>query len=184
MCWRASAAGSSRKSRWCCRCSTSSASASPTGCITSSSRATGCASPIAGSPKSITALNLRIEDQIQELLDAQREIQASGPQARAFSERAPIAVFEMDANGTILDMNPAAETVFGHASSELVGRNLVRTLIPQGETALDLAWWAEFAARRNPEAGIRARCVRRDGLEIVCEFSLTPLIEAQELVVS
>src|SRR5688572_29713360 len=128
------------------------------------------------------ALNLRIEDQIQELLDAQREIQASGRKLALFSERAPIAVFEMDANGTILDMNPAAETVFGHASSELVGRNLVRTLIPQGETALDLAWWAEFAARRNPEAGLRTRCVRRDGLEIVCEFSLTPLIEAQELV--
>jgi PAS domain S-box-containing protein len=127
-------------------------------------------------------LNLRIEDQIQELLDAQREIQASGRKLALFSERAPIAVFEMDANGTILDMNPAAETVFGHASSELVGRNLVRTLIPQGETALDLAWWAEFAARRNPEAGIRARCMRRDGLEIVCEFSLTPLIEGQELV--
>ena len=127
-------------------------------------------------------LNLRIEDQIQELLDAQREIQASGRKLALFSERAPIAVFEMDANGTILDMNPAAETVFGHASSELIGRNLVRTLIPQGETALDLAWWAEFAARRNPEAGVRARCVRRDGLEIICEFSLTPLIEAQELV--
>ena len=42
-----------------------------------------------------------------------------------------------------------------------MGRNLVRTLIPQDETALDLAWWAEFAARRNPEAGIRARCLRR-----------------------
>ena len=128
------------------------------------------------------ALNLRIEDQIQELLDAQREIQASGRKLALFSERAPIAVFEMDSNGTILDMNPAAETMFGHAASELVGRNLVRTLIPQDETALDLAWWADFAARRNPEAGIRTRCVRRDGLEIVCEFSLTPLIEAQDLV--
>ena len=129
------------------------------------------------------ALNLRIEDQIQELLDAQREIQASGRKLALFSERAPIAVFEMDANGTILDMNPAAETVFGHAASELVGRNLIRTLIPQGEHALDQDWWSEFAARRNPEAGIRARCVRRDGLEIVCEFSLTPLVnEAQDIV--
>ncbi|MGH8675415.1 MAG: PAS domain S-box protein, partial [Burkholderiales bacterium] len=129
------------------------------------------------------ALNLRIEDQIQELLDAQREIQASGRKLALFSERAPIAVFEMDANGTILDMNPAAETVFGHAASELVGRNLVRTLIPPDETAIDQNWWAGFAAHRNPEAGVRARCLRRDGLEIVCEFSLTPLVnEAQDIV--
>ncbi|HEX5612669.1 MAG TPA: PAS domain S-box protein, partial [Burkholderiales bacterium] len=119
-------------------------------------------------------LNDRVEEQIQELLDAQREIQASGRKLALFAERAPIAVFEMDINGTILDMNPAAETVFGHASSELVGRNLVRTLIPQDEPALDQRWWDDFAARRNPQAGVRARCLRRDGLEIVCEFSLTP----------
>jgi PAS domain S-box-containing protein len=129
------------------------------------------------------ALNLQVENQIQELLDAQREIQASGRKLALFSERAPIAVFEMDANGTILDMNPAAETVFGHAASELVGRNLIRTLIPQDEPWLDQSWWAEFAASREPVARIRVRCVRRDGLEIVCEFSLTPLInEANDIV--
>jgi len=130
------------------------------------------------------SLNQRIEDQIQELLDAQREIQASGRKLALFAERAPIAVFEMDANGTILDMNPAAETVFGHAASELVGRNLVRTLIPPDEPSLDARWWDDFAARRNPQAGVRARCLRRDGLEIACEFSLTPLVNDAEEVVS
>jgi PAS domain S-box-containing protein len=130
------------------------------------------------------ALNLQVENQIQELLDAQREIQASGRKLALFSERAPIAVFEMDANGTILDMNPAAETVFGHAASELVGRNLIRTLIPQDEPWLDQSWWEEFAASREPVARIRVRCVRRDGLEIVCEFSLTPLINDANDIVS
>jgi PAS domain S-box-containing protein len=125
-----------------------------------------------------------VENQVQELIDAQREIQASGRKLALFSERAPIAVFEMDANGTILDMNPAAETVFGHAASELVGRNLIRTLIPQDEPWLDQSWWAEFAASREPVARIRARCVRRDGLEIVCEFSLTPLINDANDIVS
>jgi PAS domain S-box-containing protein len=130
------------------------------------------------------ALNLQVENQIQELLDAKREIQASGRKLALFSERAPIAVFEMDANGTILDMNPAAETVFGHAASELVGRNLIRTLIPQDEPWLDQSWWAEFAGSREPVARIRVRCVRRDGLEIVCEFSLTPLINDANDIVS
>jgi PAS domain S-box-containing protein len=130
------------------------------------------------------ALNLQVENQVQELIDAQREIQASGRKLALFSERAPIAVFEMDANGTILDMNPAAETVFGHAASELVGRNLIRTLITQDEPWLDQAWWTEFAASREPVARIRARCVRRDGLEIVCEFSLTPLINDANDIVS
>lgn len=130
-----------------------------------------------------TTLNQRIEEQIEELLHAQREIEASGRKLALFAERAPIAVFEMDRNGTILEMNPAAEHAFGYSSSELVGRNLVRSLIPQDEPALDKRWWADFAARKQPEAGIRARCLRRDGLEIVCEYSLTPLVnEANDLV--
>jgi PAS domain S-box-containing protein len=127
-------------------------------------------------------LNEQVENQVHELLDAQREIQASGRKLALFSERAPIAVFEMDVNGTILDMNPAAETIFGHAASELVGRNLIRTLIPPDEPWLDQAWWAEFVASKEPVARIRVRSMRRDGLEIVCEFSLTPLVEANEIV--
>ncbi|MBI2753006.1 MAG: PAS domain S-box protein [Betaproteobacteria bacterium] len=130
-----------------------------------------------------TTLNQRIEEQIEELLHAQHEIEASGRKLALFAERAPIAVFEMDRNGTILEMNPAAENAFGYTSSELVGRNLMRSLIPADETALDRRWWMEFAARKRPEAGIRARCLRRDGLEIVCEYSLTPLVnEANDLV--
>jgi PAS domain S-box-containing protein len=130
------------------------------------------------------AQSVRMDDQMQELIDAHRVIQASGRKLQLYSERAPIAVFEMDSNGTILDMNPAAETMFGHAVSELVGRNLVRTLIPQDEAALTQSWWAQFAARMNPEAGIRVRCLRRDGLEIVCEFSLTPLVNDDQEIVS
>jgi len=123
-----------------------------------------------------TALNRTLEEQIEEFRHAQSVIEASGRKLALFAERAPIAVFELDRKGTILDMNPAAEHTFGYSSSELVGRNLVQTLIPQDEPALDKRWWADFAARKHPEAGIRARCLRRDGLEIVCEYSLTPLV--------
>src|SRR6185295_1568910 len=56
-----------------------------------------------------TALNHQIEQQLEELLQAQREVEASGRKLALFSERAPIAVLELERNATILEMNPAAE---------------------------------------------------------------------------
>jgi PAS domain-containing protein len=108
-----------------------------------SRRDTGCASPIAGSRRRTMRKACASRTRCRSSRRASRD-PGVGTQAALYSERAPIAVFEMDSNGTILDMNPAAETMFGHAVSELVGRNLVRTLIPQDEAALTQSWWASL----------------------------------------
>jgi PAS domain S-box-containing protein len=121
-------------------------------------------------------LNAQLQDQIEELLQAQREIEASGRKLALFSERAPIAVFEVDRNGTVLEMNPSAETTFGYSSTELIGRSLIRMLIPSDESVLNGDWWQEFIRNARPEAGLKARCRRRDAVELICEFSLTPLV--------
>src|SRR5207237_614308 len=51
----------------------------------------------------------QLAEQLDSLLEAHREVQAYGRKLALFSERAPIAVLETDARGTILEMNPAAE---------------------------------------------------------------------------
>ena len=130
-----------------------------------------------------SALNRRIESQIEELIQAQREISAQGRKLALFVERTPIPVFELSSGGNIIDMNPAAENVFGYPASELAGRELLDALIPREERALDARWWADFVARKQPEAGIRARGLRRDGLEVTCEYSFTPLVnDANDLI--
>ncbi len=122
------------------------------------------------------SLNMQLEGQMEELTHAQRMIGESGRKLALFAERAPIPVFEVDHMGTILDMNTAAETVFGYSSSELVGRNLLRSIIPPEASVHGGGWWTNFVAVKQPEAGVRAHCLRRDGLEVVCEFSVTPLV--------
>jgi len=121
-------------------------------------------------------LNTQLQDQIEELIQAQREVEASGRRLALFAERAPIAVFEMDANGGVLEMNPAAENIFGYSAIQLGGRNMLRMLFPEDEPIASPDWWQRFTESRQPASGLRARCLRRDGLEIVCEFSLTPLV--------
>jgi PAS domain S-box-containing protein len=121
-------------------------------------------------------LNAQLQDQIEELLQAQREIEASGRKLALFSERAPIAVFEVDRNGTVLEMNPSAENTFGYSSTELIGRSMIRMLIPSDEPVLNSEWWHSFVRNARPEAGLKVRCRRRDAVELICEFSLTPLV--------
>ena len=43
------------------------------------------------------AMNAQIEEQLQELLNARREVEASGLKLSLFAERAPIAVLDFDA---------------------------------------------------------------------------------------
>ena len=121
-------------------------------------------------------LNTQLQDQIEELIGAQREVEASGRRLALFAERAPIAVFEVDPNGAVLEMNPAAENIFGYSATELGGRNLLRMLFPEDEPIASADWWRQLTESRQPASGVRARCLRRDGIEIMCEFSLTPLV--------
>jgi PAS domain S-box-containing protein len=130
-----------------------------------------------------TRLNKQLEQQIENLLDARQEVEASGRKLALFAERAPIAVIEMDAHSTILEMNPATENMLGYSATELIGRDALNTLFPADEATLTPAWWEQFVARRVPANRVRARCLRRDGLEVDCEFSITPLVnEAGDLV--
>jgi signal transduction histidine kinase len=104
-----------------------------------------------------TALNKRLEQQLVELDEARRQVEASGRKLALFAERAPIAVLELDAHGHIQRLNQAAENLFGWSSDEL--------------------------ASRSPVAHLQLRNPRRDGLEIICEWNVTPLVNAEGGVV-
>jgi PAS domain S-box-containing protein len=124
----------------------------------------------------------QLGEQLDSLLEAHREVQAYGRKLAVFSERAPIAVFEMDARATILDMNPAAENLFGYAAPELVGRNAITMLFGAGDREGTEKWWGEMIAEGRPATVVTERVLRRDGLELACEWTLTPLVDQQHRV--
>lgn len=126
-----------------------------------------------------TALNERLEHQLEDLLQAQREVEASGRKLALFAERAPIAVLELDHNATILETNPATENLFGYPSTELIGRNAIQMLSAPDSATLNDAVWQSFVAGANPVTLPQTPCVRRDGIEVICEFTLTPLVNEQ-----
>jgi PAS domain S-box-containing protein len=129
-------------------------------------------------------IQAQLGEQLDSLLDAHREVQAYGRKLALFSERAPIAVFEVDPNATILDMNPAAENLFGYAAPELVGRSCITMLLGPDDRERTTKWWADFVAAAKPVTISVERCMRRDGLELACEWTLTPLADEANRVSS
>jgi len=117
-----------------------------------------------------------VEQQLEELLQAQREVDSSGRKLALFAERSPVAVLQMEQNATILEVNPAAELLFGYAAAELVGRNAIRTLFSSENPDLNKAAWNSFIETAKPLSLPPTGCLRRDGIEVICEFTLTPLV--------
>jgi PAS domain S-box-containing protein len=131
-----------------------------------------------------TTLNKRLEQQLVELDEARRQVEASGRKLALFAERAPIAVLELDADGRIQRLNQAAENLFGWSSDELVQqRASMKTLVHAESHAEFDAQWRQLIASRTPVAHLRLRNPRRDGLDLVGEWNITPLVNTEGGVV-
>jgi len=131
-----------------------------------------------------SVINRRLEQQLVELEEARRQVEASGRKLALFAERSPIAVFEFDPAGKVLSMNPAAERLFGYVASEMVGQPGTAFLFPDEVAEHVSKRWIEFIKGRTPLVGLRYHNVRRDGAELVCEWSLTPLVNPDDRVIS
>ena len=130
-----------------------------------------------------SVLNQQLERQLVELDEARRQVEASGRKLALFAERAPIAVLELDVKATITQVNNAAELLFGYAAAELLGASVKRLVRPELQGEFDRQW-AAMIASRQPVAAIKIRNPRRDGQDLICEWSVTPLVNPDGTIIS
>jgi len=126
-----------------------------------------------------SVLNQRLERQLGELEDARRQVEASGRKLSLFAERAPIAVLEITPEGLVSQVNPGAELLFGFAADELTGLHVKdRLVLPEFRGEFERQW-QQLIASREPVVGLKIRTPRRDGLQVVCEWTVTPLVNSE-----
>jgi PAS domain S-box-containing protein len=128
-------------------------------------------------------LNRRLERQLVELEEARRQVEASGRKLALFAERAPIAVLELQPDGTVAEVNHAAEILFGYAAAELVGGPVKKLVLPEFHADFDRTW-QQLVNTRESVPGLKIRNPRRDGVELVCEWTVTPLVNFQREVIA
>jgi PAS domain S-box-containing protein len=129
------------------------------------------------------SLNQRLEHQLVELEQARRQVEASGRKLALFAERAPIAVLELQPDGTVAEVNQAAEVLFGYAANELVGGSAKKLVLPKFHDEFDRLW-QHLLNSRESLAGVKVRNPRRDGITIICEWTVTPLVNIQREVIA
>src|SRR5918992_5470573 len=128
-------------------------------------------------------LNQRLERQLVELEEARRQVEASGRKLALFAERAPIAVLELEPDGTVTEVNHAAEMLFGYAAAELVGGSVKKLVRPEFHAEFDRTW-QQLLTSRESMAGLKIRNPRRDGIDLICEWTVTPLVNIQNEVIA
>jgi len=95
---------------------------------------------------------------------------------RALITGAPIAVLAMDADGRLIEFNPAAERLSGYRRDEVLGQPLSEILVPERDRPRILEHISTYVATGNPEeftGQIRVPTLHADGTERVAE--LTPV---------
>lgn len=112
----------------------------------------------------------------RELEEQTRAIVLAEAKFRELIENAPDAILQVDPNGKILVANHTAEVMFGYTRQELLSKN-VDVLVPAAVRGRHIEHRASFA--KSPKVrpmgrGMELSALRKDGIEIPVEISLSP----------
>ncbi len=127
---------------------------------------------IPGTKKSVASL-LDITDRKH----AEKALQESEKKYRELVENANSIILRMDRSGNVTFFNEFAQRFFGYSEEEILGKNVVGTIVPEREsTGRDLKGLIEDIAR-NPEryANNLNENMRRDGTKVWIAWTNKPV---------
>jgi PAS domain S-box-containing protein len=142
------------------------------------------------SPRQWTAGEVEILEELAYNLMTELELRAANmaltvreQETRAIIDRAHDAFVATDADGRVLDWNPAAERLFGWRRDEAVGRLASETILPPDADAdpdLDgahsrapgLGRYARFPVPNVPDLPVEVRAVHRSGRQLLVEMTV------------
>lgn len=107
------------------------------------------------------------------------ELTARETATRALIESSPYAVFSMDAEGRLLEFNPAAESLSGYRRDEVLGQRMADLLVPEHDRPRLLAHIRTFVATGDPgefTGTVRVPLLTADGAERIVELAPVQLI--------
>jgi two-component system, cell cycle sensor histidine kinase and response regulator CckA len=120
----------------------------------------------------------QLEAQVREGREGLQALKESEVRHRAIVEVALDCIITIDASGTVMEFNPAAERAFGYHKADAVGRQLSDLIVPPAFRAAHQRGLARYAATgegRIIGRTIELTAMRSDGTEFPVEMALTPI---------
>ncbi len=113
-----------------------------------------------------------------ERIESRRAVEVSDVRKTAILNAAVDAIVVADADGRIVDFNPAATALFGRSLDEVVGRRIADLLVPESLRSAHEAGlhrYLETGESRILGQRVRTFAARADGSEVPVELTVTEL---------
>ena len=125
----------------------------------------------------LRSVNAKLQARAEELAaQMTSEMRASEARVRAVVDSALDCIVAMDADGRILDFNPAAERTFGYARADIIGEHLADKIIPVAYRERHAKGLERYIATGQSNVlgkRIEITALRADGSEFPVELAIT-----------
>ena len=114
--------------------------------------------------------------EVIERKQAEQALRESEEKHRVIAQAAQDAIIVADATGAIRFWNPAAEMIFGYSAEEIVGRDMIDTIVPPQYHQAKRKGFTEFVKTgRGAAIGktLELTALRKDGTEFPIEISVS-----------
>jgi len=135
------------------------------------------AAPIRDERGAIVGVVLIFRD-VTERRRAERELRQSEARKAAILETALDGILTIDHEGKLVEINPAAETIFGHARGDVLGREMAELIVPPALREAHRRGLAHYLATgEGPVLGHRFEitALRAGGEVFPVELAITPI---------
>lgn len=113
---------------------------------------------------------------------AKRSLKQSEQRLSLHVEHSPLAFVEWDVNGRIVKWNPAATQTFGYTAREARGLHIA-DLSPYADRQETEDIWSSIITHQRTIHQRRRRNLTKAGRVILCEWSMTPLVDYRGSVI-
>ncbi|MBU2538990.1 MAG: PAS domain S-box protein [Proteobacteria bacterium] len=91
-------------------------------------------------------------------------------------------IWETDVKGNLTYCSPSCKALYGYEPIELLGRNIIETLIPPEDRKTQRKIMEEIRLSKKPRNGLRRRGMRKDGSTTPIETNCLPVLSGKTVI--
>jgi PAS domain S-box-containing protein len=129
------------------------------------------------------SLSNKLDDATQDMMQLERDALAARQRLIAIVQHSPIVVIEWQLDRSISAWNPAAEKLFGYASTEVLGQDLFHVILPDREAKSMLNTWQNLLDLTGGHHSTH-EAMTKDGQTVVCDWFNRPVMARSGAIVS